>query len=258
MTEEVSDRLERPDGESIAYHKTDGSTPGVIFCGGFMSDMNGSKALALEAHCRSRSQSFLRFDYLGHGESSGSFAEKGCISRWADDAAAVLTTLTEGPQIVIGSSMGGWIALKLAISHAEHVRALIGIAPAPDFTTWMWEGMSADQRAELTREGQIRVHSDYDQEGYVITRQLIEDGKPNFVLTGEPIELDIPVRLLHGMADPDVPWQHSLKIAEHVSSDDVRIAFSKSGDHRLSEPDDLDLLCRTVDELSASLSDQRL
>ena len=151
--------------------------------------------------------------------------------------------------------MGGWVALKLAISHPDRIAALVGIAPAPDFTTWMWEGMSPEQQAEISDKGQIRVHSEYDPEGYVITRQLIDDGTPNFVLTGEPIPLDIPVRLLHGMADPDVPWQHSVKIAEHLASDDVRISFSKNGDHRLSEPDDLALLCRTIDDLTAQISD---
>lgn len=255
MTSASPNRLKRSDGESIAYHKTAGKTPGVIFCGGFMSDMTGSKATALEDHCTKRGQSFLRFDYLGHGESSGDFAGKGCISRWADDAAAVLTELTEGPQIVVGSSMGGWVSLKLAISHPERVRGLVGIAPAPDFTTWMWEGLSSGQQDEVTTHGFVRIPSDYDLAGYVITRLLVDDGTSNFVLTDEPIPLDIPVRLLHGMADPDVPWQHSLKIAEHLASNDVRVSFSKSGDHRLSEPDDLTLLCATIDELTARISE---
>lgn len=254
MTTASPKRLERPDGESVAYHKTEGKTPGVIFCGGFMSDMTGSKATALEAHCHDRGQAFVRFDYLGHGESTGDFAEKGCISRWADDAAAVLNDLTEGPQIVVGSSMGGWVALKLAISHPERVGALVGIAPAPDFTTWMWNDLTAEQQEEIKTNGLVRIPSEYDPAGYVITKQLIDDGTPNFVLTGEPIPLEIPVRLLHGMADPDVPWQHSLKIAEHLAGNDVRISFSKSGDHRLSEPDDLALLCATIDELTARLS----
>ncbi|WP_417516539.1 alpha/beta fold hydrolase [Minwuia sp.] len=252
MTE--PERLQRPDGESIAYHRLEGKAPGVIFCGGFMSDMTGTKAIALEEHCRTRGQAFVRFDYLGHGQSSGDFAAKGCISRWADDAAAVLTELTDGPQIVVGSSMGGWVALKLALSHQEPVAALVGIAPAPDFTVWMWEDLTSEQQSELTDKGQIRVHSEYDPDGYVITRQLIDDGTPNFVLTDAEIPLDMPVRLLHGMADPDVPWQHSLRIAQHLRSADVRISFSKSGDHRLSEPGDLDLLRATIDELSALIS----
>lgn len=255
MTTASPNRLNRPDGESIAYHRLDGKTPGVVFCGGFMSDMTGSKATALEDHCWARGQAFVRFDYLGHGESSGDFAAKGCISRWADDAAAVLNELTEGPQIVVGSSMGGWVALKLAISHPERVRGLVGIAPAPDFTTWMWDGLTAEQQDTVTRNGFVRIPSEYDPAGYVITKQLIDDGTPNFVLTGQDIALNIPVRLLHGMADPDVPWQHSLRIAEHLASEDVRISFSKSGDHRLSEPDDLALLRATIDELSERISD---
>lgn len=254
MSSTSPSRLERPDGESLAYHKTEGKTPGVIFCGGFMSDMTGSKATALETHCIARDQAFVRFDYLGHGESSGDFATKGCISRWADDAAAVLNELTTGPQIVVGSSMGGWVSLKLAISHPERVNALVGIAPAPDFTTWMWEGLKPEQQNEIVLNGFVRIPSEYDPSGYVITKTLIDDGAQNFVLTDEPMPLDIPVRLLHGMADPDVPWQHSLKIAEHLSSDDVRISFSKVGDHRLSEPEDLALLCQTIDELTAQLS----
>lgn len=253
MSDANPETLPRPDGESIAYHRLTGDGPGVVFCGGFMSDMTGTKAVALEDHCRARGQAFVRFDYLGHGESTGDFAAKGNISRWADDAAAVITELTEGPQIVVGSSMGGWVALKLALSHPERVAALVGIAAAPDFTTWMWEGMSPAQQTELEQNGFIRRASEYDPAGYIIAKQLIDDGLPNHLLTGDSIDLDIPVRLLHGMADPDVPWQHSLKIAEKLRSQDVRVSFSKSGDHRLSEPGDLALLCATLDELTATI-----
>ena len=254
MNDNASSRLARADGESIAYHKSDGNNPGVVFCGGFMSDMTGTKAMALEEHCRDRGQAFVRFDYLGHGESSGDFAAKGCISRWTEDAAAVLTTLTEGPQIVVGSSMGGWVAMKLALQHPDRVAALVGIAPAPDFTTWMWEDLGPELQAECTRNGFVRIPSDYDPQGYVVTRKLIEDGEANFVLAGDSVPIDMPVRLLHGMADPDVPWRHSLTIAEKLRSSDVRIGFSKSGDHRLSEPGDIALLRATIDELTAGIS----
>ncbi len=246
-------RLPRVDGETIAYHHTTGKTPGIVFCGGFMSDMGGTKALALEAHCRETGRAFLRFDYLGHGESSGSFADKGCISRWTEDAAAVITAVTEGPQVLVGSSMGGWVMLKLALALPDRVAGLVGIAPAPDFTTWMWEEMGPDNQATIMAEGLIRVPSEYDPEGYVITRRLIEDGRANHLLDDGPLNIDVPVRLLHGMADPDVPWQHSLRIAEKLVSNDVRVHFVKAGDHRLSEPGDLALLCTTVEELVTTI-----
>ncbi|MEC9348025.1 MAG: alpha/beta hydrolase [Pseudomonadota bacterium] len=246
---ETPDRLPRPDGETIAYHRTAGKAPGILFCGGFMSDMTGTKATALEAHARARGHAFVRFDYLGHGQSSGDFAGKGCIGRWADDAVAVLDSLTEGPQVVVGSSMGGWVMLKLALARPGRIAGLVGIAPAPDFTTWMWDELGPDLQAELMEKGLVRVPSEYDPQGYVITRRLIEDGRANHLLDRPPLPVDCPVRLLHGMADPDVPWQHSLRIVEALGSDDVHVTFVKSGDHRLSEPSDIDLLCATVDEL---------
>jgi pimeloyl-ACP methyl ester carboxylesterase len=241
--------LSRPDGESIAYHHTTGKAPGIIFCGGFMSDMGGTKALALEAHCRAQGLGFVRFDYLGHGESSGSFADKGCISRWTEDAVAVLDELTTGPQVIVGSSMGGWVMLRLALARPDRIAGLIGIAPAPDFTTWMWDGLGPENQSVLMRDGLVRVPSEYDPEGYVITRKLIDDGRACHLLDDGPVAIDVPVRLLHGMADPDVPWEHSLRIAESLRTKDIRIHYVKAGDHRLSEPDDLELLCATVDEL---------
>ncbi len=248
-------QLSRVDDETIAYHHTTGKTPGIVFCGGFMSDMGGTKALALEAHCLETGRAFLRFDYLGHGESSGSFADKGCISRWADDAQAVISAVTDGPQILVGSSMGGWIMLKLALAMPNRVAGLIGIAPAPDFTTWMWDELGPDHQTTLMQDGLVRVPSEYDPDGYVITRKLIEDGRANHLLDGASLDINVPVRLLHGMADPDVPWQHSLTIAEKLVSGDVRVHFVKAGDHRLSEPGDLALLCATVDELVALTGD---
>ncbi|MDF1722173.1 MAG: alpha/beta hydrolase [Minwuia sp.] len=246
-------RLPRADGESIAYHHTTGKTPGIVFCGGFMSDMGGTKALALEAYCQETGRAFLRFDYLGHGESTGSFADKGCISRWAEDAAAVITAVTEGPQILVGSSMGGWVMLKLALAIPQRIAGLVGIAPAPDFTTWMWEELGPEHQATIMAEGMLRVPSEYDPEGYVITRQLIEDGRANHLLDDGSLNIDVPVRLLHGMADPDVPWQHSLRIAEKLAARDVRVHFIKAGNHRLSEPADLALLCATVEEVVATV-----
>lgn len=251
---ETPGRLPRPDGETIAYHGSAGKTPGVLFCGGFMSDMTGTKATALEAHCRQRGQAFIRFDYLGHGQSSGDFAARGCIGRWADDATAVLDELTAGPQIVVGSSMGGWVMLKLALARPARVAGLVGIAAAPDFTRWMWDELGAERQAALMADGLVRVPSGYDPAGYVITRRLIEDGRANHLLDNGPLPVRCPVRLLHGMADPDVPWQHSLRIAQTLDTADVRICFVKSGDHRLSEPSDIDLLCATVDEISRTVA----
>lgn len=249
-THSVADSLARPDGETIAYHKTSGKGPGVIFCGGFMSDMTGTKATALEELCRAQGRSFVRFDYLGHGESSGDFAEKGCISRWADDAVQVLDDLTEGPQIIVGSSMGGWVMLKLALARPDRIAGLIGIAPAPDFTTWMWGEMTPEQQEIIRRDGRLERPTEYGDDPYIITWKLIEDGRENHLLDGDTqLPVTVPVRLLHGMADPDVPWQHSLKIAEKLATDDVTIKFVKAGDHRLSEPADIAMLCATVDEL---------
>lgn len=249
-THSVADSLARPDGETIAYHKSDGKGPGVVFCGGFMSDMTGTKATALETHCRDRGLAFVRFDYLGHGESSGDFADKGCISRWADDAAQVLDELTDGPQIIVGSSMGGWVMLKLALARPERIAGLVGIAPAPDFTTWMWNEMSPEQQTIIRRDGRLERPTEYGDDPYVITWKLIEDGRANHLLEGAQLPVNVPVRLLHGMADPDVPWQHSLKIAEKLATDNVRIEFVKAGDHRLSEPGDIAMLLRTIDELT--------
>ena len=249
------EQLNRPDGETIAYHQIPGVTPGIVFCGGFMSDMGGTKALALEMFCRATGHAFVRFDYLGHGESSGSFSDSGCISRWTEDATAVLDELTTGPQIIVGSSMGGWVMLRLALARPERVAGLVGIAPAPDFTTWMWDALGPDNQAAIMKEGQVRVPSEYDPAGYVISRRLIEDGRTCHLLDDGPIGIEVPVRLLHGMADPDVPWQHSLLIAEKLQSTDVRIHYVKAGDHRLSEPGDLGLLRATVAELAATVSD---
>lgn len=236
------------DGVSIAYHRTAGKSPGVVFLGGFMSDMTGSKATTLEAFCRSRGQAFLRFDYRGHGASSGRF-EDGTIGLWAEDALAAFDRLTEGPQILVGSSMGGWIALLTALKRRERVAGLVGIAAAPDFTEdLLWAALPSDQREALTRNGVIRLPSEYSERPYSITMKLIEDGRRQQLLRS-PIDLPCPVRLLHGMRDPDVPWQRSLRLADKLTTQDVRVLLVKDGDHRLSREQDLALLCRTVAEL---------
>ncbi len=234
--------------DTIAYHRLPGRAPGIVFMGGFRSDMTGTKATFLEDLARRRRQACLRFDHFGHGESSGRFVD-GTISRWAADAIAVLDALTEGPQLVIGSSMGGWIMLLAARERPARIQSLIGIAPAPDFTsTLMWPRFSTAQRDTLMRKGIIHLPSQYGEPA-PITRALIEDGNRNTVL-GAPIALDCPVRLLHGMEDPDVPYRHSFALLERLTSPDVRLTLIKDGDHRLSRDQDLALLAQTVAELS--------
>jgi len=236
----------------IAYRHTAGKTPGVMFLTGFKSDMQGGKATALEDFCVSRGQAFTRFDYYGHGESSGAF-EDGTIGRWADDAVHVLDTVTEGPQILVGSSMGGWIMLLAALRRPERIAGLVGIAAAPDFTRDLIPpALTPDQLAELDAQGYCDIPNCYDdQEPYRIRKSLLDEGDNHLLLNGD-IALDVPVRLIHGIEDADVPWQTALKISEHLTSRDVEIQFVKAGDHRLSEPHDLDRLTRTVGTLLES------
>ena len=241
--------LARPDGAAIAYHRTDGRAPGIVFLGGFRSDMTGTKALFLEDYCRRRGCAYVRFDYFGHGQSSGDFA-RGTIGRWREDAIAVIDSLTEGRQILVGSSMGGWIMLLAALARPERVAALVGIAAAPDFTTELLPNrLTADQRREIEETGTVTLPSDYDPAGYLYTRALIEDGNRHLLLRS-PIPIDVPVRLLHGLADASVPWQLSLRLAERLSSRDVAVTLVKDGDHRLSTERDLARLARILDELA--------
>ena len=213
--------------------------------------MTGTKALFLEDYCRRRGRAYVRFDYFGHGQSSGDFAQ-GTIGRWREDAIAVIDSLTEGPQILVGSSMGGWIMLLAALARPERIMALVGIAAAPDFTTELLPNrLSPEQRRELEQQGAVTLPSEYDPAGYLYTRALIEDGNKHLLL-GAPIPLDIPVRLLHGLADASVPWQLSLRLAEHLQSHDVEVILVKGGDHRLSTEPDLALLAQTLDGLIGS------
>ncbi len=244
MTELVLD-----DGAVIAYRRTVGRAPAVLFCGGFMSDMTGTKATTLEAFCRDRGQCFVRFDYQGHGESSGAF-EDGTIGRWTGDALAVIDRLTDGPVIVVGSSMGGWIMLLAALARRDRVLGLVGVAAAPDFTRRMTEReFDAEQRAALARDGRVAMASPYDPRPYVITQALIDDGNARCLLDA-PIPLTCTVRLLHGMRDESVPWETSMRIMGWLESRDATVTLVKDGDHRLSEPSDLRRLCDAVGELS--------
>lgn len=241
------------DGAAIAYHHLPAAgnenAPGVLFCCGFMSDMGGSKALALEEWARGAGVALTRFDYQGHGESSGRF-EDGTIGLWADDALAVLERVCARPTVVVGSSMGGWIALLLAKRRPDLVAALVGVAAAPDFTEeLMWDLFDDQVRETIMKKGVWMRPSDYPEyDAQPITRALIEDGRKQRVLRGA-LPYSGPVRLLHGQNDPDVPWELSLRLAAHIASDDTRVTLIKDGDHRLSRPQDLTLLLKTVSEL---------
>ncbi|MHA1597644.1 MAG: alpha/beta fold hydrolase [Alphaproteobacteria bacterium] len=240
--------LTRSDGATIAYRQIDGKLPGVVFLGGFMSDMEGSKALALENHCREIGRGFLRFDYTGHGQSSGNFAD-GTIGAWADDAIDAIGRLTDGPQVLVGSSMGGWIMLLVALRLKERVAGLLGIAAAPDFTEDLIDReLTDDQRATMARDGFVEVACDYSDDPYTITQALIDDGREHLLL-GRPIDFDGPVRLIQGIKDMDVPWRTALRIQEMLTGDDVEVTLVKDGDHRLSDAPDLARLMRTLDGL---------
>lgn len=232
----------------LAYEQIAGTAPGVMFCGGFMSDMTGTKATALAGHSMEQNRAFVRFDYSGHGASDGRF-EDGSISQWRDDALTVLDTLTEGPQVLVGSSMGGWIALLLALARPERIRGLVLLAPAPDFTQALWEHeLTATEQARLTRDGRIERPSQYSQQPYVITHHLVQDGSQHLLLQA-PIAVTCPVRVLQGMRDTDVPWERALVLVDRLRSDDVTLTLLKNGDHRLSNADDLDRLAAAVTEL---------
>jgi pimeloyl-ACP methyl ester carboxylesterase len=246
--ERPPESLSRDGGVTIAYRRLDGKSPSLVFMGGFNSDMQGTKAVELERYCRAAGRAFVRFDYRGHGESSGEFAD-GTIGDWASDAVAVLDECTDGPQIVVGSSMGGWMMLLAALARPQKVAALVGIAAAPDFTEdLMWDRFDEDIRETLRRDGVYYEPSEYDDSPYTITLKLIEEGR-NHLLLRRPIALHCPVRLLHGMRDTAVPWMTSSRIAEKLLSDDVRIFLVKDGDHRLSRDQDIARLKLMVDEL---------
>ena len=247
--------LTRSAGASIAFRRSpalDPDLPGVMFCGGFRSNMSGGKAEYLEARCRTRGQAFLRFDYGGHGESDGRF-EDGTIGSWLADTLAVLDAETEGPQILVGSSMGGWIAVLAALARPGRIAGLLGIASAPDFTeALIWDRLPESERAALRRDGILLRPSDYDETPDPITLRLVEEGRDHLILGG-PVSLAVPVRLIHGMADADVPWQQSLRLAERITSPDVRLTLVKDGEHRLSRPDDLALIADELERLCACI-----
>ena len=239
--------IDTPQGRRIAHRRTEGRGPGIVFLPGFRSDMEGDKATRLEAFARGKGRAFLRFDYSGHGASGGAF-EDGTIGAWAEDAAAVIGAATDGPQVLVGSSMGGWIALLLARAEPGLVRALVTIGAAPDFTEdGYWASWSEEERERLMREGSVAVPSDYG-EPYTITRALIEDGRRRLVLR-DPLALPMPARMLQGTADAAVSTDTALRLLAHARGPDIRLTLVKDADHRFSDPACLDLLERTVAEL---------
>lgn len=246
--------LARDGGASIAYRRLDGVNPGVVFIHGYRSSMEGDKALALEAWCRRTGRAFLRFDMFGHGQSSGT-VEDGCVSRWADDAETAVAALTSGPQILVGSSLGGWIALLTALRLRPRIAGLVGVAAAPDFTEdLMWNAFGPEQKRQLIEQGHVVEKNCYDPDKpWIIPRLLIEDGR-NHLLLRDAINLYCPVRLIQGQKDPDVPWRTALRIADSLASDDVEITLVKDGDHRLSRGQDLDRLVRVVARLAEQVS----
>ncbi|MEM9210428.1 MAG: alpha/beta hydrolase [Pseudomonadota bacterium] len=240
----MTDFFETPSGRRIAYEKVMGSGPGVVFLGGFMSDMTGSKATYLESWARETGRAFLRFDYSGHGQSDGNFTD-GCIGDWADDAVSVISALTDGPQILVGSSMGGWISLLVMKAMPEKVTGFVGIAAAPDFTEDMYNNaLSDEQRRDVMEHGQTLLESEYD-DPYPITKKLIEDGRNHFVM-GSPISNDIPVRLLIARGDAIVRTETQLAILDAFAHDEVRLTVVKGGDHSFSGQRELQIIRKAI------------
>ena len=238
----------RGDNHNLAYRIQDGRGPCVLWLGGFASDMTGTKAQTLADWAQAQGRAFLRFDYSGHGASSGRFAE-GTIGLWREDALAVLDELVQGEAVLAGSSMGGWIACLLALVRPERIKALVLIAPAADFTEKLiWPRLTDEQRREILIEGAWTRPSAYEAEGLTITRDLIEDGARWSILPG-PVAIDVPVRILQGGEDEDVPWRHALGLFQALESRDAVFSLIKDGDHRLSRPQDLERIVRAVEEL---------
>ncbi len=239
-----------PQGRRLAYrYSAPRSGLTFVWLSGFKSDMSGSKVTVLEAWAQAQGHGFLAFDYSGHGLSGGAF-EEGTISAWREDALAAIEGLTTGSLVLVGSSMGGWMALLSALALKARVAAMVLIAPAPDFTQkLMWPEFTPDQQAEIMETGRTLRPSDYG-DPYPITRDLIEDGK-QWALLDDPIALNMPVRILQGMQDPDVPWQHAFKLVEALTSEDVVFSLIKDGDHRLSREQDIERLVATCADLAA-------
>lgn len=243
----MADFLTTAQGRKLAYHKTEGVGPTVVFLGGLKSDMEGTKAIHLEDWCRARGQSFLRFDYSGHGESSERF-EDGCIGDWHEDTLAAVDALTEGPLVIVGSSMGGWQALLLAKARAERIKGMVTIAAAPDFTEdGYWANFTDAQKVTLENVGQVELPSDY-MEPYIITKRMIEDGREQLVLR-DTLPLPFPVRFLQGTEDTAVTRETALLLLDHAEGDDLRLTLVKGADHRFSDEPCLALIEQAVEDV---------
>lgn len=239
--------LSTPQRRKIAYHKTEGAGPCVVFLGGLKSDMDGTKAVHLEDWALASGRAFLRFDYSGHGLSSGEFTD-GCIGDWAQDTAAILGAVTDGPLVLVGSSMGGWQSLLAARKIPERIAGLVTIAAAPDFTEdSMWAGFSAAQRSEMEQVGQVALPSEYG-EPYIITQKMIEDGREQMILR-TPLELPFPTRFLQGTADEDVDMSVALRLLSHASGSDMRLTLVDGADHRFSDSACLALIEQSVEDV---------
>jgi len=244
--DESSGLLDR-DGEQIAWRAVAGEGPTVVWLGGFRSDMTGTKAQALADWALARGRAYIRFDYFAHGASSGDFL-RGTVTRWRGDVLAVLDQLTEGPLVLVGSSMGGWLACLAALARPERVAGLVLVAPAADFTERLiWAGMDAEARGAVEQDGVWLRPSAYG-DPYPIGKALIEDGRRWSILPG-PVGITAPVRILQGGDDPDVPWRHALALAEAIDSRDLVFTFIRDGDHRLSRPQDIERLIVAVEEV---------
>lgn len=250
---ETPSRVRCSNGEQLAYEHTDGKSPGVIFFGGFKADMAGTKALTLHAWCSENNIQFTRFDYSGHGQSEGSFTD-GSIGRWLSDSLTIFDAVTDGPQVLVGSSMGAWLALHVAVRRSERATAVLGIASAADFTeNLIWKTLDKSQRNFLIEHGQIEQPSSYQTDPYPITLHLIEEARSHLLLERE-IPVKCPVRLIHGQRDVDVPWQISIDIAEKLTSNDVQVHLIKDAEHRLSRDKDIQFILARLRDLMAQLN----
>ena len=245
---ETAGRLEVA-GAGIAWRRVTGARPTLVWMGGFHSEMSGTKAQALAEWAAATGRDFLRFDWFGHGQSGGQFVD-GTITRWRGDALAVLDRLTEGPVVLVGSSMGGWLACLAALARPGRVQALALVAPAADFTEALLKpGLPPQAVAKLERDGVWTRPSAYDDAGYEIAAALLDDGA-RWSILGAPVPIHIPVRILQGGADPDVPWTHALALAQAIEGEDVVFTLIRDGDHRLSRPADLARLIAAVEEVA--------
>lgn len=247
MTPEREGRLTRPDGETLAWRHVPGAGPTLVWLGGFRSDMTGTKAAALAEASAGAGRAFLRFDYFAHGQSSGLW-ESATIGRWREDALAVIDQLTEGPLVMIGSSMGGWLACLAALARPERVKALVLIAPATDFTeALMRPNLPPEAIRAIERDGAWTAN--HGGESYAVTRRLLDEGR-DWLILGDRVDIGVPVRILQGGLDDAAPWTHTLKLVEALSSPDVVFTLIKDGDHRLSRPQDLARLTQAVEEFA--------